>query len=105
MPKKFNLIWYFSEVLKSFIKAEIENQVDEYKDWNKFVKKTIAIEAKAALQPSLNIYKIDKYYLLNNYSYSITNISKYQGSIINDLLIKNSKPKNFDLSLGSNLIS
>ena len=51
-PEKTDLIRYFQEALKPSIKAEMENQVEEYEHWEELVRKTIAAEAKAALRPS-----------------------------------------------------
>lgn len=94
-PKESDLIRYFQEALKPSIKAEMENQADEYEDWDELVRKTVTAEAKAALRPASYIREMDQHRSRGNRLISTTNTSKNPGSTLKDPRIKDPKPKNF----------
>lgn len=102
-PKETDLIRYFQKALKPSIKAEMENQVDEYEDWDVLVRKTVAAEAKAALRPASYIREMDQQCPRGNRPTSTSNTSKNQWTTLKDPRAEDHKPKN--ASAGSGLAS
>ena len=76
---KSNLIQFFREGLKPLIRAQMELRSQEYDSWDKLVKKTVAADAKANLQPSYYSRDMDNRCPKGN-CLSYTNLSKHQSS-------------------------
>ena len=76
---KSSPIWFFWEAFKPLIKVQIELCSREYNSWDKLVKKTVAVEAKANLQLSYYSRDIDKHCSRGNHP-SHTILSKPQGN-------------------------
>ena len=91
-PEETDLIRYFQEALKPSIKAEMENQVEEYEHWEELVRKTIAAEAKAALRPSSYVREMDQHCPRGNRPAYATSV-KAQGSSMKDPRSQDYKPK------------
>ena len=76
---KSNLIRFFREGLKPLIRAQIEPRSQKSDSWDELVEKTVAVEAKANLQPSYYNRNMDNCYPKGN-RLSHTNLSKHQSS-------------------------
>ena len=88
---KSNLIQFFREGLKPLIRAQIEPRSQEYDSWEELVKKTVAVETKANLQPSYYSQNMGNCCPKGNRP-SHTNLSKHQTS--RDNHPKNKKSQN-----------
>lgn len=79
----------------------MENQVDEYEDWDKLVRKIVAAKAKIALQPASYIREMDQHFSRGNRPIFTTNTGKNVGSTLKYPCTKDLNSKNFGSGSGS----
>ena len=78
-PKKSDLIRFFREGLKPWIKAQIEQRGRKLDSWKQLIEKTIEAEAKAGLQPFFIFREMDQRCLQGNRP-AHTTVAKSQAS-------------------------
>ena len=59
-PEESDFIWFFWKGLKPLVKAKMEQRRWELDSWEQLIEKAIEAEAKAGLQPSFILRKMDQ---------------------------------------------
>lgn len=93
-PWEFILIQIFQDRLKPLITAQIEQYGWENKTWEELIEKTIEAKAKISFLPFSFVCDMDKHYLQNNHSASLTKFRLFLLRSLEMDLLKKLKTQN-----------